>query len=351
MAQGPARIASGSSAWVDITGKPSTFPPSAHTQAWSTITTTPTTLSGYGITDAQPLDSDLTALAGASANGLWTRTGTGTGQARTITGTANQITVTNGDGVSGNPTLALQQDIATTSTPQFSGVLVVASTPSLQLKGPTTSARGRLYESDVSAGSVDLTSNVSFDGTYWQRDDTTHPVTVLKVWDGKFSVRRAAAGANPATLSVSLSLSDAGLLQLGAYGAGTLATDSSGNVTASSDARLKNVTGVFSRGLADVVKLQPKTYHWKAESGMNPDDVNVGFVAQEVLKAIPEAVGQFRTTEAEVDGKRVKTREKAELLTLSDRPIIAALVNAVKELSEQNAALVKRIAALEMAKK
>ena len=33
---------------------PSTFTPSAHNQAWSTITGTPTTLAGYGITDAQP---------------------------------------------------------------------------------------------------------------------------------------------------------------------------------------------------------------------------------------------------------------------------------------------------------
>lgn len=30
-------------AWADITGKPTTFPPSAHTQAWSTITGVPTT--------------------------------------------------------------------------------------------------------------------------------------------------------------------------------------------------------------------------------------------------------------------------------------------------------------------
>ena len=37
--------------------------PLAHNQAWSTITSTPTTLSGYGITDAQPLDADLTAIA------------------------------------------------------------------------------------------------------------------------------------------------------------------------------------------------------------------------------------------------------------------------------------------------
>jgi hypothetical protein len=31
---------------------PVSFAPSAHNQAWSTITSTPTTLSGYGITDA-----------------------------------------------------------------------------------------------------------------------------------------------------------------------------------------------------------------------------------------------------------------------------------------------------------
>jgi hypothetical protein len=37
--------------------------PTAHNQAWSTITGTPTTLSGYGIGDAQPLDSDLTSIA------------------------------------------------------------------------------------------------------------------------------------------------------------------------------------------------------------------------------------------------------------------------------------------------
>lgn len=35
----------------------------AHNQAWSTITSTPTTLAGYGIADAQPLDSDLTSIA------------------------------------------------------------------------------------------------------------------------------------------------------------------------------------------------------------------------------------------------------------------------------------------------
>lgn len=58
-------------------------------------------------TTYQPLDAELTAIAGIAANGLIARTSASTAAARTITGTAGQITVTNGDGVSGNPTLAL----------------------------------------------------------------------------------------------------------------------------------------------------------------------------------------------------------------------------------------------------
>lgn len=57
-------------------------------------------------TDVQAYDADLAAVAGLSANGLIARTGAGTAAARTLTGTANEITVTNGDGVSGNPTLS-----------------------------------------------------------------------------------------------------------------------------------------------------------------------------------------------------------------------------------------------------
>ena len=39
-------------AYGSLTGTPSTFAPAAHNQAWSTITSTPTTIAGYGITDA-----------------------------------------------------------------------------------------------------------------------------------------------------------------------------------------------------------------------------------------------------------------------------------------------------------
>ena len=60
----------------------------------------------------QPLDSDLTALAGIAANGIIARTGSGTATVRSIMAPSAGITITNGDGVSGNPTLALANDLA-----------------------------------------------------------------------------------------------------------------------------------------------------------------------------------------------------------------------------------------------
>lgn len=56
-------------------------------------------------TDVQAFDADLAAIGNVSINGLFTRTGDGTAAARTITqGTG--ITITNGDGVAGNPTIS-----------------------------------------------------------------------------------------------------------------------------------------------------------------------------------------------------------------------------------------------------
>lgn len=80
-----------------------------------TAATNPSTLAGFGITDAQPLDSDLTAIAGLSTTGLIARTGSGTASAVSIsTASASRITVTNGNGVSGNPTIDLASGVLST---------------------------------------------------------------------------------------------------------------------------------------------------------------------------------------------------------------------------------------------
>ena len=68
----------------------------------------------------QPLDADLTAIAGLSSAGMAVRTGSGTYAARTLTA-GSGITIVNGDGVSGNPVISFD---AVVLPPESSSALV-----------------------------------------------------------------------------------------------------------------------------------------------------------------------------------------------------------------------------------
>lgn len=82
-----------SGAYADLTGVPVSFAPSAHNQAWSTITSTPTTLGGYGITDAvvasdSRLTDARTPTSHTHALSSLTQSSATTGQVVTWSGTA-----------------------------------------------------------------------------------------------------------------------------------------------------------------------------------------------------------------------------------------------------------------------
>lgn len=62
------------------------------------------------------LDNDLEAIAALTTTGIIARTAAGSMATRTIAGTANQIAVTNGTGVSGDPTIAIANNVVLPGT-------------------------------------------------------------------------------------------------------------------------------------------------------------------------------------------------------------------------------------------
>lgn len=67
-------------------------------------------------TDVQAYDADLASIAGNTTGGFLTRTAANTYTPRTITGTAGEIDVANGDGVSGAPVISLPSTITQATT-------------------------------------------------------------------------------------------------------------------------------------------------------------------------------------------------------------------------------------------
>jgi len=84
---------------VDAKGRVTSLAQQTVTPAWSSITATPTTLAGYGITDAQALDADLTAIAALTGtSGFLTKTAANTWSLDTSTYlTGNQTITVSGD--------------------------------------------------------------------------------------------------------------------------------------------------------------------------------------------------------------------------------------------------------------
>lgn len=105
--------------------------------------------------DVQAFSANLTALEAVATSGHLVRTGAGTYAARTITGTANLITVTNGDGVAGAPTITVgtnvvrkdQSNIYTTGAKQTWGQSGGAA--AFNFGGITTADPSTLADGDV----------------------------------------------------------------------------------------------------------------------------------------------------------------------------------------------------------
>jgi hypothetical protein len=138
---------------------------------------------GAGITvgaDSVGLTGQALALHNLASNGIFVRTAADTIAARSVAGTANRITITNGDGVSGNPTVDIAstyigQDTITTLGTVTTGVWN-ASTIAVSYGGTgqtTLTSRGVVYGNGTSAAGVTAASDT--EGSFLREDATGAP--------------------------------------------------------------------------------------------------------------------------------------------------------------------------------
>lgn len=151
-------------------------------------------------TDVQAFDADLAALAANSSNGLWTHTGAGTGSARTLAA-GNGITVTNGDGVSGNPTIAqssnAQIDVIEFVIDGGGSTITTGMKGYIEVPFAATISQATLLADQSGSIVVDV-----FKCTYSQFDaGSTHPVSGDKITASAPPTISSATKAQDATLT------------------------------------------------------------------------------------------------------------------------------------------------------
>ena len=245
-----------------------------NTKGQVTAGTNPTTLAGYGITDAQGLDADLTAVAGLTTTGMIIRTGAGTATTRSVAVSGIGLSITNADGILGNPTItsnASSNNAANAIVSRDASGNFIAGTITAALNGNAATATAlqssRTFEltGDVvaSAISFDGTGNVSLTTAIQPNSvalgtDTTGNY-VASVASGSY-ITGGAAGSEGAALTIAVDATTANTASKvvardanGNFAAGTITAALSGNAsTATKLATAVNINGIPFDGSADI---------------------------------------------------------------------------------------------------
>jgi hypothetical protein len=147
------------------------------------------------------------------------------------------------------------------------------------------------------------------------------------------------------------------------FGAGDLYVDANGRLYVASDEKLKTAIMPYTGGLAKILNVKPISFNFNSASGLDTFHRYFGFSANQLQQpqAIPEAVYEKKDTKVVVINDKItevpvldKDGKQTTTLSVDLKPIVATLINAVKEqqveITNQQAQinnLTARVAALE----
>ena len=140
----------------------------------------PSTLADYNLngtvegSSAQPYDLDLVAISGLTTTGIISRTSGGAMSTRTITGTAGRVSITDGGGISGNPTIDLVTTAVSAGDYNTESLTSVAGSQTVNATKFSVDDRGRLTSATTVpiATAVEGTTALDYNaGTSYSRYD------------------------------------------------------------------------------------------------------------------------------------------------------------------------------------
>jgi trimeric autotransporter adhesin len=108
-----------------------------------------------------------------------------------------------------------------------------------------------------------------------------------------------------------------------------------------SDSRVKENVRTYDSGLDKVLQIEPKLFDYNGKAGFEKTKDNVGIIAQEIKKILPETVNTYKAKLNEGD------EEETELYSYDGHALTFALVNSIKELNKKIEKLETRIQTLE----